>query len=464
MPPQRSSGRVATARDEAGLVIAREVYTDVGTIDASDIARTPIRPVGPSYPDRPAPEAFRGLLGELVAALDPHTEADPVAILVQALAAFGSAIGRSAYFVADGTAHSMNLFAVIVAARAKGRKGTAWSHVRNVFTSIDATWRIVSGLSSGEGLIWHVRDPHYVEKDVRLQGKATGERETVLEDAGVEDKRLFVAEPEFARVLRVGEREGATLSPVLREAWDSGNLASLTRNSPAKATGAHVSLIGHITAEELRRYLSATEAGNGFGNRFLWVCARRSKYLPDGGTPDEGTLAALRNELARVVAHATTRRELRRDTAASERWRAVYRDLSDGRPGLLGSMTGRAEAQVMRLACLYALVDGASAIEIGHLDAALAVWRYCFDSARFIFGDSLGHSVADDLLVALTAAGAVGLSRAEMSRDVFGRNRSAREITQALALLSEHQLARGDVDRSGAGRPVERWYSTRATN
>ena len=445
-------------------MISREVYTDVGTLDAEDAPRTPLRPLGPRYPDPPAPEAFRGLFGELVATLEPHTEADPVAILVQALAAFGNAIGRSAYFVADGTAHFTNLFAVIVAASAKGRKGTAWSHVKNVFTSVDSTWRIVSGLSSGEGLIWHVRDPHYVEKEVRRQGKATGERETVLEDAGVEDKRLFVAEPEFARVLRVGEREGATLSPVLREAWDSGNLASLTRNSPAKATGAHVSLIGHITAEELRRYLTATEAGNGFGNRFLWVCAKRSKYLPDGGRPDEGTLTALRNDFARAVAHARSRQELRRDTAASDHWRAVYRDLSEGRPGLLGSMTGRAEAQVMRLSCLFALADGAPAIEIEHLDAALAVWRYCFDSARFIFGDSLGHSVADDLLVALTEAGAVGLSRAEMSRDVFGRNRSTREITQGLTLLSEHHLARGDVDRSGAGRPVERWYSTGATN
>jgi hypothetical protein len=445
-------------------VIARENYSDVGTIDAEDAPRTPLRPRGAEYPAPPAPVAYRGLFGDLAATLEPHTEADPVAILVQALAAFGNLIGRSAYFVADGTPHFTNLFTVLVAASSKGRKGTAWSHVRNTFTAIDPEWQIVSGLSSGEGLIWHVRDALYVEKEIRRQGKATGERETVLDDAGVDDKRLFVAEPEFARVLRVGERDGATLSPVLREAWDSGNLASLTRNSPSKATGAHVSLVGHITAEELRRYLTATEAGNGFGNRFLWVCAKRSKYLPDGGTPDEGALAAIRNDFTRAVAHARTRQELRRNEAASDRWRAVYRDLSEGRPGLLGSMTGRAEAQVMRLSCLYALVDGAEAIEVAHLEAALALWRYCFDSARFIFGDSLGNSVADDLNVALTGAGAVGLSRAEMSREVFGRNRSAKQIMQALSLLEELQLARSEVDRSGAGRPVERWYSTGATN
>lgn len=445
--------------------MAREDYSDVGTIDAEDVGTgVPVLWRGPRYPEPPAPEAFRGVFGALVEALEPHTEADPVAILVQSLAAFGSVIGRGAHFVADGTAHYTNLFAVLVAASSKGRKGTAWSHVRNCFTVLDPTWRIVSGLSSGEGVIWHVRDARHAEREVRKHGRATGEREIVLEDGGVEDKRLFVAEPEFARVLRVGEREGATLSPVLREAWDSGNLSSITKNSPATATGAHVAIVGHITAEELRRYLTATEAGNGFGNRFLWVCAKRSKYLPDGGNPDQAALASLQADFKLAIDHACNLGRVSRDNAASERWRAVYHDLSDGRPGLLGSMTGRAEAQAMRLACLYALADGASAIEVEHLDAALALWRYCFDSARFIFGDSLGNQAADDILAALRAAGASGLSRTEMSREVFGRNRSTREIVQALAVLDEHGLARGDVDRSGAGRPVERWYVTNTTN
>jgi Protein of unknown function (DUF3987) len=440
-------------------MMAREDYSDVATIEPEDAGSVqPIIPPGPGYPAAPAGEVFRGVFGELVGALEPHTEADPIAILVQALAAFGNLLGRRPYFVADGTRHYTNLFAVLVAASSKGRKGTAWSHVRNCFTTIDPAWRIVSGLSSGEGVIWHVRDPHYVERELRRSGRSTGERETVLDDAGVEDKRLFVAEPEFARVLRVGEREGATLSPVLREAWDSGNLASLTKNCPAKATNAHVSVIGHITAEELRRYLTATEAGNGFGNRFLWLCAKRSKYLPDGGNPEAAVLASISRDFRLASEHARDRGEIRRDSAASARWQTVYHDLSDGRPGLLGSMTGRAEAQVMRLACLYALADAAPEIGVEHLEAALALWRYCFQSARFIFGDSLGNPVADDLLAALRSAGAIGLTRAEMSRDVFGRNRSAREITQALALLHEHGLARGDVDRSGAGRPVEHWY------
>ena len=73
---------------------------------------------------------------------------------------------------------------------------------------------------------------------------------------------------------------------VVRQAWDTGTLRTLTRNNPLTATDAHISIIGHITAEELRRHLTSTEAANGFANRFLWLPVRRSKQLPDGGNLD----------------------------------------------------------------------------------------------------------------------------------------------------------------------------------
>src|SRR3712207_8613758 len=52
---------------------------------------------------------------------------------------------------------------------------------------------------------------------------------------------------------------GNTLSPVVRDAWDTGTLRNMTKNSPATATGAHVSIISHITIDELQRELSDTE-------------------------------------------------------------------------------------------------------------------------------------------------------------------------------------------------------------
>ena len=57
-------------------------------------------------------EAYYGLPGEIVHAIEPHTEADPVAVLINLLCAFGNAIGRGAYFKvgspADGIAERAN--------------------------------------------------------------------------------------------------------------------------------------------------------------------------------------------------------------------------------------------------------------------------------------------------------------------------------------------------------------------
>jgi hypothetical protein len=142
----------------------------------------------------------------------------------------------------------------------------------------------------------------------------------------------------------------------------------------------------------------------------------------------------------------------------------VYAQLSAGRPGLLGAMTARAEAQVMRLACLYALGDRSTDIKLAHLQAALDVWRYCFDSARYIFGDRLGDPTADEIRRALRVAGEGGLTRSEILYEVFQRNRQAGEITKALDLLEQCRLARMQKDDAQVGGPAERWFTCEAND
>ena len=176
---------------------------------------------------------------------------------------------------------------VLVGDTSKGRKGSSWGHIERLAKNADAGWgdRVESGLTSGEGLIWAVRDANGIEK---------GEKA----DHGVTDKRLLVFEPEFANVLRVLERQGNRLSAVVRDAWDGRTLRTLTRTTSAKASGAHISIIGHITSDELRRYLDRTEVANGLGNRFLWACVRRSKVLPEGGEMHKVDVGPLVRECA----------------------------------------------------------------------------------------------------------------------------------------------------------------------
>lgn len=67
--------------------------TDSGGVPAATAASPPIPPAAP-WPDPPAADAFGGLAGDVVRAIDPTTEADPAAVLFQFLVAFGSRIGR----------------------------------------------------------------------------------------------------------------------------------------------------------------------------------------------------------------------------------------------------------------------------------------------------------------------------------------------------------------------------------
>jgi hypothetical protein len=164
----------------------------------------------------------------------------------------------------------------------------------------------------------------------------------------------------------------------------------------------------------LLKYLNATEQANGFANRILWAAVRRSKLLPDGGEIHRLDHSDIIRRLRESVQFARTVGEVRRSDAARDIWHAVYPRLAGDRLGLFGAVTSRAEAQTMRLALVYALLDSSSLIQAEHLSAGLAVWSYCEASARLIFGDALGDVTADEVLKALRGA-ANGLTRTEVS-------------------------------------------------
>ena len=396
-------------------------------------------------------DAFYGLAGDVVRLIEPHTESDITALLVQFLVAFGNVIDRRAHWVVGGDSHFGNIFAVLVGRTGRGRKGTSWGEIRRLFRGVDETWidnHIKSGLSSGEGLIWAVRDPVYIANP------ESGKNDIL--DPGIEDKRLLAVEEEFAQVLRQCERSGNTLSPIIRKSWENGSLASLTKNSGTRATNAHISSIGHITKRELLKYLTTTEGANGFANRFLWVCVKRSKLLPDGGNLRDSDLYPLRERIREAVEAASRCCEpIRRDDEANTLWHEVYEELTAEREGLAAAVCGRAEAQAMRLAMLYALLDISTTIRVQHLRAGLAVWRYCEDSAECIFGSSLGDATADTISEALRRT-PHGLTRTEISQ-LFKGHKAAQEIERALGVLQSAGLVASRRE-TGSGRTAERWF------
>jgi hypothetical protein len=397
--------------------------------------------------------AFYGLAGQFIKFIEPETEADQAALLVQFLVAFGNMVGPSPHFNIEGTHQGTNLFCLIVGRSAKARKGTAWAHIRRLFWRVDTAWAdnaIASNLSSGEGIIWAVRNSD--------KAGSRKSKEQDLEDLDRStDKRLLAVQSEFASVLRMQRREGNILSQIIRQAWDSGTFRILTKKDPVETKGAHISIIGHVTNDELQREMSQTDGASGYANRFLFVAAERKRLLPLGGRIDERAMQPLVLRLRQAKVFGKKAFELVFSPKAEKLWIASYPRLTADIPGLLGAVTGRAEAQVLRLAVIYALLNQSIVIRVPHLRAAIAVWRYCARSARYIFGGSLGNKRADQILTALRKEPR-GLSRTKIRR-LFAGNLDAKEIERALAFLVKYKLASCTQENTN-GRPREIWRAS----
>lgn len=399
------------------------------------------------------PDALQGLPGKVVNAVMPYTEAHPAPVLVQILARFGATIGPGAHVRADNQKHSARIYPLVVGKTSDGAKGTSDQVVAALFSAADryrpgrSPLRETSGLSSGEGLIEPVRDPNGDDPDAKGF------------DEGVSDKRLLVVESEFASMLAVMERQGSILPRVVRDAWDGKPLRTMTR-SPLAATGAHIVIVGHVTPGELRIKLREAQLVGGTMNRFLPVASRRTKLRPDGGNIPEEILEEFGAALAVSLERGWSTGRVERTPQADKLWRARYPELRKARPdGPVASMLARAVPQVLRLSLAYALADECQVIEEEHLSAALALWSYAEATAEWMFNAEADTGDVDSLVTYIASATDRGRTRTEISREHFGGNRKADEITALLTQLVTDGRVREDTDRTGTGRPVTRYFA-----
>lgn len=403
--------------------------------------------------ERPKPRlddaALYGPIGAWVRLVAPHTEASVATLLFCALVGVGALVGRGVQTQLDGARHGVNLFALLVGLTSSGRKGTAVAWVRRLMTALDADFaknNVTSGLSSGQGLIYHVRDPLVTVG----AGKAA--------DPGVTDKRLLILESEFAGPLKQMRGDSNTLSAVIRDAWDGHPLRTLTRHDAMTATDPHVAIIAQITPEELHHRLQGTEVSNGFANRFLMVWAERSRLLPFSSEPTAQEWDAVVAGLNVAISNARRTGAVEELTpAAREWWARHYAELTSDGPGRAGKATQRAAPQLRRVALLFAALDGARTVDVRHLVAAHAVWRYAADSAAYVFASAELSPRAKLAAERLRLAGPAGLTRTEVVKRAFRTNAAPREAVEGLIReLSETGIATRRTAPTG-GRPREIW-------
>ncbi len=401
-------------------------------------------------------DALYGLSGEFVRLYDPYTEADPAAVLFCWLATVGCWLSPRFYIKGGSTRHTPKIWPLITGDTSTGAKGTAIAVIRNFWRHFDHEFVLnctASGLSTGEGLIRVVRD-------------ATGDNPNAAGfDEGARDKRLWVDAPEFASVLERSRREGNSLSAVLREAFDWGILQTLTSGSPMRATGSHIVIVPQITPSELVAKLTATDVANGLANRFMTVCSKMSKLLPEGDDPSDEAL----RDFGRQINHARSlverdacgrEWELRRTEPARKLWDEEYHRRFGERAGQpespVKSLLARWHPQAARMSLIYALLDGRLEIDEEHVRAALAAWDYVEASTRYVFGSEAGDRDLGRLLEYIDSGGDTGRTRSAISAELFQRNKTKKELDQLLDKLINrggYECAKGEREEGKSGRP-----------
>lgn len=381
---------------------------------------------------------FYGPLGELAMLAADGTEIDPVAVYFQSITAFAAYIGQAKHFYIGEDRHESRFFTAIVGNSSRARKGTSFKPVERAIRKVEDTYNKASksllaksplvikngGLSSAEGLIYAVRD----ESD-----QVTGKEMKPLWE-GVDDKRLLIVEGELGSVFKVCQREGNTLSPLLRVAWDGGTLSPMTKNSRLTATNPHVNIIGHITNYELKSLLSGNDIYNGLVNRMLWACVRRTGKIPFPKRMDQSKLLniAIRISQAILKTESADADEIRMSDEAREFWGKLYQELSADLPGVLGAATSRNEALASRLALLFCVLDGEQTISLSHIKAADAVVSFSMASCRYLF--TVPSSEAPDSQKLLAALSKGPLTQTEISK-LFNNHKSRTELASLLGDL-----------------------------
>lgn len=389
---------------------------------------------------------FHGLAGRIIRKLQPQTESHPVGNLLELLATFGNIIGPTAYYLIEDTKHFCNLFVVKVGRSSKSRKGTGSGRIARIASSLDLTWftsRNTSGLGSGEVVVWEVRDPIIGT----IKNKSTGETHQGVIDPGIDDKRLYVSEGEFAGILAVAGRKDSLLSKVIRDAWDHKPIRNKSKGSSAVCLNPHISMTADITREELHSQLKQADQFNGFSNRYLWCLVERQALLPHGGEDIDWTDEIV--ELHEAVKFAQSQKRVFMDRNARLMWERMYSELSEDIGGLIGAVTSRAEAQTIRLALIFAMLDRSDHIGVEHLKAARALWQYCEDSARIIFG---GVTKLQQRILDFIQTGPKSLT--DILVILLSKNRRKEEIKSDLTFL----LSAGRIIAKSGDDGIQRFH------
>jgi hypothetical protein len=375
--------------------------------------------------------AFNGPLGDVVKSLEGNHEADPSAVLIQALTIIGNIYGRKYQLTLGGLAQYSNLFTLLVGQTGRGKKGTSLGLAKKLvtFSTPQEGPNYATGIASGPGIVHALRDPGVVK---------TKKGEEI--DQGVVDKRLVLIEEEFSSILRLTNKSSDTgTSAILRSCWDSENLQNQSKGSPETASDIHVSFIGHITPRELELEVSKARIviHNGFMNRFLIFYSHTDEVVPVPRLLDQQfitdrlRLSPPKSPSQFLLGSIEPPIPINLEDKAIEKYRDFcYRSRPDESNGLFV----RSRSQVLRLAMIYSIIDQSKSIEVKHIESALALWDYHKESVTHLF--SKYSRDARKLLAVLKDS---PKTRTDITR-MFNNNKSTKDINRLYDELKDRVI------------------------
>lgn len=364
------------------------------------------------FPESPDPAVYGGLLGELVDDIAEGTSAARVGLLGSLLAFCGALVPGRSHFHGP---HTSSPFVALVGESGTGRKSTAINHVHGAMSdAVEPTYvnRVVlDGIASGEGLIRALAD-----KQKNYQYEPT---------VGL------VLEHEYASLLAVRQREGSSLDPKLRAAFDGTPLSNRKAGETVTVQPPYwVPALIAITPVELRLRLEAGALQTGSANRWLYLPVHgrdnRRNIPPAFNAENRKALvaarkAALEHQEPRGVAPAAT------DLLSEyDMWLPTIGH------GLTRDLTRRMAAIAFRVALVHALVERSPTVTAEQTRRAIALTEYARSGIPWVFGQTVGSGDADLLLRHLVDRGRLS-KRAitqEIIRDPLRRQAAIDELTR----------------------------------
>jgi len=383
------------------------------------------------------PAAFYGLLGRTARQLAAETEADEASVLLSLLVAWGNIVGPTYRMPLGSGSVGTNLY-VAVLGRTGSRKSEGLNAGHAFFSPVIPGWspqHVLSGLSSGEGLIQHL----------------------VTHAGEPGDVRLLIKLSELGRLLRISQRGGETLSMVIREAWDGGALQSPRVKDPVGVDASHVSVIANITPDELAAEAQPQDWANGLINRFVLCYNESTKELPLGGE-FEAAAEPLRQQWAAVWANLPPPERMALSPEAATQWRSLYHQIRERQRQAV--YPPRLDTHILKLAMAYALADASTTVHLEDLAAGACIGEYHTEVLQqFQRLSRTGNDLADTIWWWFADHPDATPTRTEIQRKVCGGHTRSHALTTALQILVDQHLV--DIqnavvtDRQGRQRTIQ---------